>query len=149
MGRPTKLTPEIQEIIVDAIRRGSFDHVAATAAGIGKSTFMRWLAAGGRGSPLYVEFHEAVSRARAEARISAEARVHAENPLAWLRYGPGRERPGEAGWTDAQRMELTGKDGGPIQQSQVVIYLPDNGRDGHGGDPTPAGATGGVPPDAG
>lgn len=26
------------------------------------------------------------------------------NPLAWLRYGPGRERAGEPGWTESREV---------------------------------------------
>jgi hypothetical protein len=35
----------------------------------------------------------------------------------------------QAGWKDTQRVELTGKDGGPVQTEEAVhFYLPDNGR---------------------
>ena len=31
----------------------------------------------------------------------------------WLRFGPGRQRPGEPGWTESR--ELLGQDGGPVR----------------------------------
>lgn len=38
----------------------------------------------------------------------------------------------------ATRVEATGKDGGPIEtKAQVVVYIPDNGRDRENGDSTP------------
>jgi len=47
-GRPTKLTSEVQEKIVSAIRGGSYIETAAAYAGIVKSTLYAWLKAGER-----------------------------------------------------------------------------------------------------
>jgi hypothetical protein len=69
----------------------------------------------------HANFYREVTRARARARFAAETEVKKENPLAWLRYGPGRERPGEEGWTDSNKVELTGKDGAPLPGSALVI----------------------------
>lgn len=100
-GRPTKLTPEVQSQIVALIRGGAFGHVAARAVGVSKSTYFDWLrrgeaAKGGK----YVDFRDAVDKARAYARMGAEIEVRKMNPLAWLRLGPGRATFTEAGWTD-------------------------------------------------
>ena len=62
---------------------------------------------------IYFDFHEEVRQARAQSRVAAEAEVRRDNPLAWLRYGPGRQRPGEPGWTESR--ELLGQDGGPVR----------------------------------
>ena len=45
-GRPSKLTPEVQEKIVTAIRAGNYAQVAAVYAGIGERTFYRWMERG-------------------------------------------------------------------------------------------------------
>src|SRR5215210_6675182 len=42
-GRPSKLTPQVQETIVATIQAGAYDHVAAGAAGIHRATFYRWM----------------------------------------------------------------------------------------------------------
>ena len=111
-GRKTKLNSEVQKGIVEAIQKGAFDWVATQSQGIGQSTFYRWLEAGAQGNRYYWEFWEDVQQARAQARKQAEIRVYEENPLSWLRLGPGRTRPGEPGWTES--LALTGGDGGSI-----------------------------------
>jgi hypothetical protein len=98
-GRKTLLTLEVEARIVDAIRQGAFDHVAAAAVGINPSTFYDWLKRGEAGDEPFAEFSKKVMEARAAARQDAENRVHQKEPFNWLRYGPGRERPGEPGWT--------------------------------------------------
>ena len=106
-GRPTKLSPEVHQRIVAFIRAGSYAWVAAEAAGVSKTTFHRWLQRGAeeaRGR--YREFADDVRQAQAQARVAAETEVRRTNPVSWLRYGPGRERPGEPGWTEQH--ELTG-----------------------------------------
>lgn len=112
MGRPTKLTPELQAQIVKDIGDGAYDWIAAQAAGIAPSTFWRWMQLGEKGNHTYSEFCKEVKQARAKARVKAEAKVFKSNPFAWLRYGPGRDRPGEPGWTDS--VELNGSEERPL-----------------------------------
>jgi len=114
-GRRTLLTPEVQQKIVSYIRAGAFDWVAAEACGIGERTFYHWLKEGAAGRQPYLQFLQEVTTARAEARAAAELEVRKMNPFAWLRYGPGREKPGKPGWTETYCAEHTGADGGPIQ----------------------------------
>jgi transposase-like protein len=119
VGRRTKLTPEVQASIVKLIRDGSYDYQAARANGIDDSTFRRWMRAGERGNPIYRPFCAEVRQARAEARTAAEIQVRMNNPLAWLRYGPGRERPGEPGWTESAKVEITGDERKPLHITYV------------------------------
>src|SRR5262249_19759838 len=48
------------------------------------------------------------------------SRGRAAEPLAWLRMGPGRDRPGEPGWTDAPPTEATGSGGAPLRFTLVI-----------------------------
>jgi hypothetical protein len=75
--------------------------VAAEAAGIGRRTYYRWMKRGEQGEEPFADLRAQVHRARALARIGAEQRVRDEHPLSWLRLGPGRERKGQPGWTEA------------------------------------------------
>lgn len=115
MGRRTKLTPEVHNFIVQYIRGGAFDYVAAQAVGIDPGTFRRWMNRGEkRTDEPFRTFCTEVQQARAEARVAAENRVFKDAPFNWLRYGPGRERPGEPGWTDSRQIEHSGPGGEPL-----------------------------------
>src|SRR5436190_10847488 len=80
-GRRTKLAPEVQKTIVNALLAGNFATVAAACAGIDASTYYRWLERGDpngtakRDAP-YREFRAAVEQAKAQA----EARMVAQIP---------------------------------------------------------------------
>ena len=114
MARPTKLTAEVHRAIVELIRSGAFDRVAAEAARIHESTFGRWMEHGRKGQIPYRDFYDDVVHARAQARAVAEIEIKRDNPLAWLRYGPGRERPGRPGWTDSVKHGHSGPGEGRI-----------------------------------
>lgn len=124
VGRKSKLTPQLIDQLCRHLKAGAFDYAAARAVGISKTTFYRWLeqgqkeeteveaieAAGGEvGEPsLFWDFWDKVSQSAALARIDAERRVFADDPFKWLRYGPGRDRPGEPGWTDESTLNVKG-----------------------------------------
>jgi hypothetical protein len=127
-GRKSKLTPEVHALVVERIRDGAYDWVAAQAAGIDPTTFCRWMKWGekGQGGPEFRQFCQEVRQAHAEARAGAEAEVRKTDPFKWLRYGPGRERPGAPGWTDSQAVDLT-SGGKAIPFKEMVIHPPEGG----------------------
>jgi hypothetical protein len=108
-GRPTKLTPELQEQIVKTLAGGSYATTAAACAGIDASTYYRWLK---RGDPNgkakhdapYREFRAAVEKAEAEAEVRMVTQIavagEKQRPaIAWLlsrrwpqRWGLGAQR---------------------------------------------------------
>ncbi len=86
MGRPSKLTPEIQDKICNAIRAGNYIETASAYVGIHKSTLYDWLKRGAREKERvlknpraktrkreapYVVFSDAVEKALAEAEVRA------------------------------------------------------------------------------
>jgi hypothetical protein len=88
-----ELTPEIERLIVAAIRAGGYAHVAAEAAGVPRRIFRRWLAAG-----RYRQFRLSVMQATAHARLTAEWEVRGKDAKTWLHNGPGKEPDGAPGW---------------------------------------------------
>ncbi len=75
MGAPTKLTPEVQDIIVSTVARGNFLQTAARLARIDDATMARWLQKGREGAEPYAGFCEAVARAEAESETAMVACV--------------------------------------------------------------------------
>lgn len=107
MGRPGKLTAEVEERIVQAIRAGSYFAVAARAAGVSESTFYRWLARGAaEPDGPYAGFRAAVLRAEAESELHAVVAVRRAAREDWRaalallerrhRERWGRRQPAEA-----------------------------------------------------
>lgn len=126
-GRPSIITAALTKKVVTKIRAGAYPYQAAIGAGIGPGTYYKWMQRGrpeadaaeaeGREPDLFGQFFIAVEHARAIARIAAEIIVKKENPLAWLMKGPGRERPGEPGWSD--KVEVTGSNAGPVRHQEM------------------------------
>lgn len=124
MGRPALLTPERHKAIVAAIRAGAFDWIAAEANDIDRETFKLWMRLGTRKKrEPYLSFVKDVRAARAQARLSAEIEVRKEQPFSWLRFGPGREREGEAGWTESSEIRHSGSVGVMYSQEWTVISV--------------------------
>lgn len=104
MGRRRELLGEAERSrLVEAIRAGAYAWVAAELVGVGRREFDDWRARGEAGERPYAELMAVVQQAEAEARTAAERRVLEDDPLSWLRLGPGRERPSEPGWAAPQR----------------------------------------------
>ncbi len=66
-GRPSKLTPKVLEDIVKWLKLGYYQEDAAVMAGISKSTFYGWLKKAEDGDSRFLEFSDAVKKARAES----------------------------------------------------------------------------------
>jgi hypothetical protein len=76
VGRPTSLTPEVAEIIVEAMRAGNYLETAAALAGISVATLRNWLRDGRRNlSPELADFSRSVAQARAIAEIRDLERI--------------------------------------------------------------------------
>jgi hypothetical protein len=108
-GRPTKLTPDVQETIVKALLAGNYAITAAACAGIDASTYYRWLERGdpegtAKGDAPYREFRATVERAKAQAEVGMVTRIALAgedhwSAIAWLlarrwpqRWGAGGQR---------------------------------------------------------
>jgi transposase len=95
MGKPSKLTPEVQKRIVDAIQLGSTYELAAQYGGIVYETFRVWM-------DKYPAFSAAVKEAEGKAAVQWLAKIEkAANDGAWQAAAWKLERryPGEYGRT--------------------------------------------------
>lgn len=92
VGRPTKLTPEIQERIVDLLKAGNYVETACAIVGIGRTTYYDWMKKADESSRAnkYTRFQDAVRQAEAwaEARnvaiLSKLAEKHWQASAWWL-----------------------------------------------------------------
>jgi hypothetical protein len=70
MARPTKLTPELQQSIVDRIIAGNFPEFAAQSLGITPRTYYGWMRRGKQaGKGMFFQFLQAVIKARATDQV--------------------------------------------------------------------------------
>jgi transposase len=127
LGRKTKLTPEVEEKIVSAIRAGNYAQVAAEYAGISKRTFYNWLQWGqeGRRRP-YVHFLHAVKTAEREAEGRAVAIVQKHMADNWQAAMTYLERKHPERWGRRDRLKI---DIDPRQALADLLALSDDDLD--------------------
>ncbi|MGH2973610.1 MAG: transposase [Solirubrobacterales bacterium] len=116
MARPTKLTPEVAERIVNAVRAGNYYEPAARSAGISPATFHRWIARGKRETKgAYYDFYESVERASAEAQVHAVALIKkAAADGEWRAAAYFLERRHPEGWRRHESIDHEG--------SQLIVH---------------------------
>jgi hypothetical protein len=124
MARPTKLTSDLSDQVVLAMRAGNYAEAACQSVGIGTSTYYRWMARGAQepGSD-FAAFRDAVLRAEAEAEVHAVAILRRAMPDDWRAAIAYLERRHPSRWRSRHQTELVGKDGGPIQTSRAALDL--------------------------
>lgn len=115
MGRKSKLTPELQAKIVQAILGGNYDYIAAQHAGIGETTFYRWLTEGEKPqSGVKREFWVAVKNASAQAEVRNVALIETAATKNWQAAAWLLERQHNGRWGRKERQEHVGEGGGPV-----------------------------------
>ena len=108
MGRPTKLSPEIQERICSALRGGNYEGAAAAAGGVGASTVRQWLQWGRDAkSARYVAFLTAVTRAREDAELRLVELWQEAMPNDWRAIAEFLARRHPERWGKRERAEVT------------------------------------------
>lgn len=108
MPRPSKLSAQVQEKIVAALRVGATYEHAALVAGVSYDSFRRWMLQGERDSHgRFCEFCQAIKRAEAEAAVRWLARIEqAANDGAWQAAAWKLERRYPEQWGRRDRMEV-------------------------------------------
>ena len=124
MPRKSKLTPEVQLRITQAIAMGATYRLAAAYGGISVDAFTSWMKKGESGrDEAYAAFYDAVRQAEGVAAVGWLAKIEqAANTGVWQAAAWKLERryPQEYG---RQSLELVGKDGAELPPP-VVFYLP-------------------------
>ena len=128
MGRPTKLTPETQKRICDAIKVGATYELAAQYGRVTYNTLNEWMKLGEAAkSGRFFEFYEAVKSAEGEAAIKWLAVIDKAAAEAWQAAAWKLERryPNSYG-RSVQDVNHSGAVA--VTTPQILVYIPDNGR---------------------
>ena len=130
MGRPTKLTPELQEKIVTHIKNGNYIDDSCMAVGISDECYYNWLRLAeaydnGNGDRIeehsvYSDFSAAVKRAQAEAITAIVAEVRDHVPKEWAAGITILERRFPAKWGRKEAIAIDVRD---TRQQQVLTEL--------------------------
>jgi hypothetical protein len=124
-GRPSKLTEDVQNKIVQAIQSGNWLETASAYAGVDASTVRRWMAKG-EGEDAeepYRAFCAAIKQARAQAEIRAVALIQkAAQDGTWQASAWYLERSHPDRW-GRKRLEITGADSQPVRVEVDVDSL--------------------------
>jgi transposase len=126
-GRKTKLTPEVQAKIVQALGVGAPYEQACQFAGINPDTLYTWLKKGEEGKSPFSEFSEAVKNAEGQASVGWLALIDsAARAGQWQAAAWKLERKFPKVW-GRQTVEHTVQHGGPVEFVLKVIYANERG----------------------
>jgi len=116
MGRPSKLTPQVQKDICTAIELGATYEDASAYGGITYETFNEWRKAGAAArSGRFSEFSEAVTRAEAKGRISSLANIRAHAKKDWKASAWILERRDPDGYGNKLNLKHSGDRENPVE----------------------------------
>lgn len=120
-GRPTLYRPAIGQQLIDAMATGLSLEAAAAQIGLSPRVVFDW-------QQKYPEFLQAVQEGRQRALLFWERRAialaeGAPGNAALVTLALKNRSRAASGWHDAQRLEHTGTDGGPVQVQPVVTQI--------------------------
>ena len=128
-GRPSKISKEISDAIVENLRLGNYIEHASAAVGINKSTLYLWLERGRKeqekidagvepnpDEQIFKEFSNAVEKAKAEA-VSRNVAIIQKSAHhgTWQAAAWWLERTQQQVFGRKQQLEHTGAEGAPIK----------------------------------
>lgn len=123
-GRKSELTPAVIATIVNAIRSGAYQYVAARAAGVAPGTLTRWLSTEG---PEYDELRAALAEADAEGEIRAIAIINKAALDDWRAAAWFAERRYKDRWGKTQVGPVVNVN--TTEGNVLVLEMPVEGRD--------------------
>jgi hypothetical protein len=129
VGRPSKLTPELQKEICDLLREGNFVETVCDYVGIDKTTFYDWSNRGDRGWKAdidggYVEFSNAVKKAISQVETETVTDLR-KGPMNWQAKAWWLERrhPDKWGNRGKSQIEHTIKDVDKLSDDELRAII--------------------------
>jgi hypothetical protein len=99
LGRPQKLTPEVQERIIQAVRIGCYFSSAAAAAGVHSTTLSNWMKWGEEGKEPYASFRQEMLIAEEACEEELIQMWRAHMPKNWMAVAAFLERRHPERWS--------------------------------------------------
>ena len=121
MGEPRRLTPDVQQRIIDHVADGNYPEVAAQLAGVPRRTFSRWLHDGridldqGVEDSSVARLALAVEKARAECVAHKVKRVQEAGEKSWQ---------ADAWWLERNLPHLYGRNQRIEIESKSIVLHP-------------------------
>jgi len=127
VGRPTKLTRDLTDLIATAVEHGAYYEQAALAAGIAKTTLYSWRERGEAdlehgNTTTYAYFHTRLTRASATAEQAAAAALFAHRFDDWRAALAYLERRNPDRWGKRDRVEHSGS----LRTGEPELVAPDS-----------------------
>jgi len=104
-GRPTKLTPALQEALCKWLASGCYIETACQLVNISDDTYRAWRQRGENGEEPYVGFLAATKEAEAKAEARAIALVQAAMPEDWRAAMTWLERKFPQRWARMEKQQ--------------------------------------------
>lgn len=118
-GRPTKLTPELQDRFCELMLAGNYVSTTCEILGVDTSSIKNWFDRADdprEGNPIYLEFFLAVkkSEAQAEARLLSKIEAAGNDPKNWPAHMTILERRHPERWGRRDRVQ--------VDQKTTIVY---------------------------
>lgn len=123
VGRHTKLTPERQAKIVQAIRANNVVIKACQYADISEPTYYDWKKRGETGEEPFSEFLKAIKKAEAEAQVRTVAIISKASEQSWQAGAWLLERRDPDNWGKKERYDVSHE----VRVLQVEFVSPEDG----------------------
>lgn len=111
IGRPTKLTPEALDSILNTVAHGSTFHAAAEAAGINRTTLVAWRERGeadldNHKDTVFARLADGLPRARARGEASLVDTIRAHATMDWRAAAWLLERRSPEDWAKRDSLDV-------------------------------------------
>src|ERR1019366_5999605 len=125
-GKPTKLTPALQDKICTLVRAGNYLTIACRASGISLDSLQRWRKRGEAGEDPFREFLEALQKAEDDHEIAAVAAIHLAGAKDWRAHLEILSRISPERWSRARERGVLDDGGGGANLGvglNIILHL--------------------------
>ena len=117
-GRPSSLTPEVKDRLIQSVSTGNYYEQACQYAGISYRTFRNWMVQGEAAqSGQYFQFFQDIKKAEAQAEITAVAYWRSQMPTSWQAARDFLSRRYHERWGQVDQLNIGNQNSDPFKVS--------------------------------